>query len=127
MAEGGAPYLCAPGDYPQYAREASDTPATYPPMSDADLSTLVDVVMGIAPSLVPMINGCGGLSDGVHGSWSSLCRAAADTMVVAPSSIAASLVTLTAVSDAYRTFIERRVPNAFVRIGAPMDGYGRRV
>ena len=127
MAEGGAPYLCTPGDYPQYAREASDTPATYPPMSDADLSTLVDVVMGIAPSLVPMINGCGGLSDGVHGSWSSLCRAAADTMVVEPSSIAASLVTLTAVSDAYRTFIERRVPNAFVRIGAPMDGYGRRV
>ena len=127
MAEGGAPYLCAPDDYPQYAREASDTPATYPPMSDADLSTLVDVVMGIAPSLVPMINGCGGLSDGAHGSWGSLCRAVASRTVDAPSSIATSLVALAAVGDSYRTLIERRVPNAFVRMGAPMDGYGRRV
>jgi hypothetical protein len=30
MVEGGAPYLCPPGVYPQYARLASDTPDTYP-------------------------------------------------------------------------------------------------
>jgi hypothetical protein len=128
MGEGGAPvYLCAPNNYPQYAREASDTPETYPPMSDADLSTLVDVVMGIAPSLVPMINGCGGFSDGAHGSWSSLCRAVASGTGDAPSSIAASLARLAAVGESCRTLIEQCVPNALVRIGAPMDEYGRRV
>ena len=96
-------------------------------MSNADLSTLVDVVMGIAPSLVPMVNGCGGFSDGAQGSWSSLCRVVASGTGDASSSIAASLAMLAAVGESCRTLIEQRVPNALVRIGVPMDEYGRRV
>ena len=84
MVEGGAPYLCQPGDYPQYAREPSDSPDTYPSMHEAELDALISGVDEFCRSCalggydVSAIRRSGGFGGLEHGSWyHDLCVAIA--------------------------------------------------
>ena len=85
MVEGGAPYLCPPGDYPQYAREPSDIDGeTYPSMHEAELNALILSVDEFCQSRalrefdVSAIRRSGGFGGLEHGSWyHDLCVAIA--------------------------------------------------